>query len=272
MTISKHQIIVGDCAKVLPRMKAGSVDLSVFSPPYDGIRDYEGEWSIDSKVLATEMFRVTKDGGVCAVVIGDGTKDFAKSLTTFRWAVDWVDCAGWRLFECCIYQRPGQPGAWWNKRFRVDHEYILLFLKGSKPKSFNKEGLKIASKHAGEKTRGWTIKTDGTKNKASGGVIAPTKCRGTVWSIDPTKSERNKVKSQHPATFPDRLADDLIRCFSKTGDLVLDPMCGSGTTGVMATKAGRKFVGIEINPKYADIARRLISSTIAPDASPPRPV
>ncbi|MCW5764310.1 MAG: hypothetical protein KIT88_13840, partial [Phycisphaeraceae bacterium] len=94
-----------------------TVDLTVFSPPYDGIRDYSGDWSLDYRTLGDHLLRVTREGGVAAVIIGDGTKNFAKSLTTFRWAVDWVDRAGWKLFECCVYARHGNPGAWWTKRF-----------------------------------------------------------------------------------------------------------------------------------------------------------
>lgn len=113
----RNTILLGDALKALPELPAGSIDLTVFSPPYDGIRDYGRDWTLDYKALGSELLRVTTDGGVCAVVIGDGTRDFAKSLTTFRWAVDWVDRAGWRLFECCIYQRHGNPGAWWGQRY-----------------------------------------------------------------------------------------------------------------------------------------------------------
>ena len=101
----------GDCLSLLQSLDDESVDLTVFSPPYDNIRDYEGEWAVDLSVLGSRLFRVTKQGGICAVVIGDGTKDFAKSLTTFSLATDWCREAGWRLFECCIYQRDGNPGA-----------------------------------------------------------------------------------------------------------------------------------------------------------------
>ncbi|MFN0130942.1 MAG: hypothetical protein ACKVW3_00165 [Phycisphaerales bacterium] len=119
----RNAIVLGDALKILPTMEAGSVDLTVFSPPYDGIRDYGKNWTFDYRTLGSELFNVTREGGVCGVVIGDGTKDFAKSLTTFRWAVDWVDRAGWRLFECCIYKRHGNPGAWWTQRFRVNARY-----------------------------------------------------------------------------------------------------------------------------------------------------
>ncbi len=118
---TRNSIILGDALAVLPTLARQSVHLTVFSPPYDGIRDYGKDWRLDYQSLGSELFGVTEAGGVCAVVIGDGTKNFAKSMTTFRWAVDWVDRAGWRLFECCIYARHGNPGAWWTQRFRVDH-------------------------------------------------------------------------------------------------------------------------------------------------------
>lgn len=58
-------------------------------------------------------------------------------------------------------------------------------------------------------------------------VVKDTKCRGTVWEYVTSAGEGNRVKLQHPATFPDRLAEDLIRCYSNAGDTVLDPFMGS---------------------------------------------
>jgi site-specific DNA-methyltransferase (adenine-specific) len=115
-TFPTNRIINADCLKALPEFPDACIDLTVFSPPYDNIRDYTGEWNLDYHTLGEQLLRVTKPGGIAAVVIGDGTKNFAKSMTTFRWAVDWVDRVGWRLFECCIYARHGNPGAWWTQR------------------------------------------------------------------------------------------------------------------------------------------------------------
>lgn len=78
----RNTILHADALTALAELPAGHVDLTVFSPPYDGIRDYGKNWSLDYKTLGAELFRTTTDGGVCAVVIGDGTKDFAKSLTS----------------------------------------------------------------------------------------------------------------------------------------------------------------------------------------------
>lgn len=110
-SIVRNTIYCADAAQMLPLIPTGYIDLTVFSPPYDGLRDYGKNWTIDFQTLGSELFRVTKEGGICVIVLGDATKNFAKSLTTFRLAVDWVDRVGWKLFECCIYQRHGNPGA-----------------------------------------------------------------------------------------------------------------------------------------------------------------
>lgn len=262
----QDEVLLGDALKTLPKLQRGYVDLTVFSPPYDGIRDYGKNWSLDYKTLGSELFDVTKDGGVCAVVIGDGTKDFAKSGTTARWIVDWLDRVGWRLFECCIYSRHGNPGAWWSQRFRVDHEYILIFFKGARPRHFDKSTLMIPSKHAGKVYSGTDRLTSGGFKKIEPKAVNDMKCRGTLWEYATSNTEGNRTKLQHPATYPDQLAADLIECFSKPGDIVLDPMCGSGTTCVMAAKAKRRYLGIEINPEYHAIALRRLVEEVRNDA------
>jgi len=253
-------VLNADCLVEIPLISDGYVDLTVFSPPYDGIRDYKKNWEFDYQTLGKELFRVTKDGGVCAVVIGDGTKDFAKSLTTFRLAVNWVDEIGWRLFETCIYKRDGNPGAWWTQRFRVDNEYILIFFKGKRPVTFDKQHLMIPSKHAGKIYSGTDRLTNGEFKRIEPKAVNPLKCRGTVWQYATSNTEGNKLKLQHPATFPDKLAEDLILCFSKPDEVVLDPMCGSGTTCVMALRNHRKYIGIDVSVEYCQIAQERIEA------------
>ena len=257
-TKAAGKIINADCMKALSGMPDGGFALTLFSPPYDGIRDYNGEWQTDFPALGAELFRLTMDGGVCAVVMGDGTKNYAKTLTTFSLAVEWCKNTGWRLFECCLYQRDGNPGAWWSRRFRVDHEYILLFLKGEKPRAFDKKHLMVPAKHAGKIYSGTDRQTNGATKKSPPKRLIPTKCRGTVWRYATSNTEGNKSKLRHPATFPDNLARDIILCFSREDDAVLDPMCGSGTTCVMAAKYGRRYTGVEISGEYCQIAEERI--------------
>ena len=253
-------LIHGECLEAMKHIADGSVDMTVFSPPYDSIRDYHAGWEFDPKAMGDALFRVTKPGGVCAVVIGDGTKNFAKSLTSFRLVVDWCDRAGWKLFECCIYQRCGTPGGWWSQRFRVDHEYIFIFFKGDRPKTFHKEHLMVPSKHAGKMYTGTDRLTNGTTRVIEPKAVNPFKCRGTIWPYATSNSEGNKLKLKHPATYPDKLAEDLILCFTEPGDLVLDPMMGSGTTPTMALRNGRDFLGNDISAEYHAIARARVDA------------
>ena len=136
-----------NCLDTMARMPDNFIDLVVTSPPYDNLRDYKG-YDLNLHEIGKQLFRVAKDGGLVCMVMQDQTINFGKTLTTFTTAIDFCGI-GFKLFECCIYRKYGQEGGWWNKRFRIDHEYILMFLKGDKPKYFNKESLKIPSKHAG---------------------------------------------------------------------------------------------------------------------------
>ena len=81
----------------------------------------------------------------------------------------------------------------------------------------------------------------------------------TVWSILPPKNSE-KTFGKHPTQKPFQLLERIILASSKEGDLVLDPFCGSGTTGVAAIKNNRKFIGMEINPEYIDLATKRIKS------------
>lgn len=251
----------GDCNVLLPQVPDESVDLVCFSPPYDDIRAYRG-FAIDFTSLGKNLNRVVKPGGVAAVVMTDSTRDGEKTLTTFRLTLDWVDNCGWRCFEHCIYSRHGRPGAWWNSRFRVDHEYILLFVKGQKPAFFDKEPLKVKSKYPGAMWHGTSRSSDGTMTANEPKSQADKKCRGTIWNYSGANTEGNKLKMKHPATMPDQLARDLIVCFSKPGGTVLDPTCGSGTTLVAAAQCDRNFIGFDISQEYADIAKERIHNEV----------
>ena len=251
-----------DCVEGMKELPDNSVDLVVTSPPYDTIRDYEG-FSVSLSKTGEQIFRVLKEGGIAAMVIQDQTKDFAKSLTSFRTIVDWCDNIGFRLFECVIYRKHGTEGAWWSKRFRVDHEYIPLFLKGSRPQYFNKEPLKIPSKHGGKTMTGsGTRRTDGETTDTVRREINTMKCRGTVWNYL-MAGDKNPIKREHPAPFPDAIPEDVINCFCPPNGVVLDPFMGSGSTAVAAIRTGRNFIGFEISEQYCDISRRRIAQISA---------
>lgn len=246
-----------DCVEAMRKLPDNSIDLVVTSPPYDGIRKYKG-FNYDLHATGKEIKRVLKEGGIAVMVIQDQTRNFGKSLTSFRTIVDWVDSHGFKLFETVIYRKYGAEGAWWNKRFRVDHEYIPVFLKGERPQYFNKDFLKIPSKHGGKTmTGGGTRLTNGVRIATRSITINLMKCRGTIWEYM-TAGDGTRLKHEHPATFPDKLPYDFIQCFCPKNGIVLDPYVGSGTTALAAIQLERNYIGFDISEEYCDLARKRI--------------
>ena len=252
-----------DCVEGMKKLPDNSIDLIVTSPPYDGIRKYNG-FSYDLHATGKEIYRVLKDGGIAAMVIQDQTKNFGKTLTSFKTIIDWCDNIGFKLFENVIYKKHGAEGAWWTKRFRVDHEYMPIFLKGERPQYFDKEPLKIPSKHGGKTMTGCATRlTNGKTLKSKKVKISEKKCRGTLWDYT-TCGDGPKIKHLHPATFPDKIPYDFIQCFCPSNGIILDPFMGSGTTAVAAKKLKRNYIGFDISNEYCKIARERLRQTEIP--------
>jgi site-specific DNA-methyltransferase (adenine-specific) len=251
----ESKIICGDNVDVMSNMKDNSIDMILTSPPYDNLRDYKG-YSFNLHKVGVESYRVLKDGGVFVMVVQDQTKNFGKTLTSFRTIVDYCDEIGFKLFETVIYKKQGVEGAWWTKRFRVDHEYIPIFLKGDRPLFFDKEHLKIPSKHGGKTLTGAAVRRkDGSLEKSRKIKINKLKCRGTIFNYT-TCGDGSKLKHTHPATFPDQLPIDFIRCFCPEGGTVLDPFVGSGTTLIAAVNNDRDCLGIDISKEYCELSEK----------------
>lgn len=250
-----NQIIHADCVEGMKKIPDNTIDMVVTSPPYDNIRDYKG-FKLDLHATGKEIYRILKEGGVAVMVIQDQTVNYGKTLTSFKTIVDWCDNIGFKLFETIIYKKHGAEGAWWKNRFRVDHEYIPIFLKGAKPQYFDKEPLKIKSKWGGvTMTGGATRLTNGETLESRKITINPMKCRGTIWDYT-TCGDGTKLKHQHPATFPDKLPVDFIQCFCPPNGIVLDPFMGSGTTALAALRLNRQFIGFDISKEYCELARK----------------
>ena len=247
------RVICGECVEAMSKLQSESVDLVVTSPPYDALRTYNG-YSFDLHKTGWQIYRVLKQGGICAMVIQDQTVNYGKTLTSFRTIVDWCDSFGFKLFETVIYHKNGTEGAWWKNRFRVDHEYIPIFLKGDKPAYFNKEPLKIPSKHGGKTMSGsGNRKTNGQTGETVRREINVMKCRGTVWDYM-MAGDKDPLKRKHPAVFPDKIPEDLITCFCPPNGIVLDPYIGCGSTAVAAIRTGRHYIGLDISQEYVDLA------------------
>lgn len=255
----ENKLVVSNNVDYLKTLPDNSIDFVVTSPPYDNLRDYKG-FSLDLDGLGEELYRVMKDGGVCVWVVQDACVKGARTGTSLRTAVKFMDI-GWRLWDTLSYFR---RGVWAHeKRFRTDFEYMFVFLKGNKPQYFNKEHLDVPNPSAGKVTScGGSRKKDGTMSKGKKLIGKPTKCRGTIFNYN-FGGDGTKLKKQHPAVFPDILALDMVECFCPPGGIVLDPFNGSGTTVVAAKSSGRKYLGIDISEEYVRIAEeRLEKETI----------
>ena len=242
----------------MKRMPNNFVDLTVTSPPYDGLRTYNG-YSFPFEEIAKELYRVTKQGGIVVWVVNDSTKNGCESLTSFKQAIYFVEQCGFNLHDTMIYAKQN-PIPLTHNRYEQQFEYMFVLSKG-KPKTFN--GLKEKSKYGGEmasRTRSF-YKTN-TENEPTiqnkRGIISNEKLRNNIWYYIVGSTQTGKIK--HPAIFPEQLANDHIISWSNEGDLVYDCFMGSGTVAKMAIINKRNWIGSEISKEYCDIIEQRINT------------
>jgi DNA modification methylase len=241
---------------------AGSVDLTVTSPPYDNLRTYNGnnaQWGEHVwKAVIADLHRVTAEGGVVVWVVGDATIKGSETGTSFKQALWSMEC-GFRLHDTMIYAKPNFSAVGALKtRYAPVFEYMFVFSKGT-PRSFNP--LKDRPCKTSGKAKSGTIRQrDGTTKRMSNeGWIQPAfGQRYNIWEIAP------QSRAGHPAPFPESLARDHIKSWSNVGDTILDPFMGSGTTGAAAKNLGRSFIGIEMDADYFAAASKRIDETLEP--------
>ena len=255
----------GDCLEVMKDLPDNSVDLTVTSPPYDNLRSYNDTvaWNFEKfKEVAKELFRITKPGGVVVWVVGDATIKGSETGTSFRQALYFKEI-GFNLHDTMIYQKDSCPFPETN-RYYPSFEYMFILSKG-KPKTVNLIADK-PNKTYGEKITGTGRNSDGTlkphtavKNKTNR-TVKKFGVRTNVWlySVGKWKVTKDEIAYQHPAIFPEELANDHIISWSNENDTVLDCFMGSGTTGKMAKLLNRNFIGIEISKEYMEIAKERI--------------
>jgi site-specific DNA-methyltransferase (adenine-specific) len=240
--------IINSSSEQMEVLPPASVHLVVTSPPYNVGKEYDEDLSLDEYLaflrrVWAETWRVLVPGGrACINVANLGRKPYIPLHAYI--ARDMIDL-GFLMRGEIIWDKAASAsnstawGSWQsasNPTLRDVHEYILVFSKGDfrRPKPEDRENTISRSE-----------------------FLEYTK---SVWQF-PTESAR---KVGHPAPFPIQLPLRLIQLYTYSGDVVLDPFMGSGQTALAAIKAGRHYVGYELNPEYAALAERRIQRAGSP--------
>ena len=258
----------GDCLEILPTLHG--VDAIITSPPYDSLRDYGENQSIfDWPRFVAPLAKGLLGGGVLVWNVADAVENGCETGTSFRQALAFMN-AGLRLHDTMLYLKTNVnfPDA---VRYENGFEFMFVFSNGP-PATFNPIQDR-PNKYAGLAMHGTDRQRDGSLKQISGlkRLVNRNGKRFNWWFLT-----NGQPDNGHPAPMPYAMAADHITSWTNTGDTILDPLMGSGTTGVACAKMGRKFIGIEIEPKYFEIACKRIEDAYAqPDMfveTPTKPV
>ena len=263
-------IHIGDCADILPALGERAT-LVLTSPPYGAVRDYGGH-DFDFGAVAPPIAGAVVDGGVMCWVERDTIVDGARTGADMAHCLAFMEL-GLSLHDTMIYQAK-PPRALGRDRYLSEFEFVFVLRQGRGAlRRFNpikdRRNVTAGIPRAVRDTPGRMA--DGerkyTKRDAPS-TPAPRGRRGVVWQygtgVSADFTEMNRIAHQHPALMCYALARDLILTYTNPGDLVLDPMCGGGTTLVAAKRLGRRAIGIEIHEPYLDImAARLAQDAMA---------
>ena len=292
---------VGDVREGLAQLAEGSVQCCVTSPPYWGLRDYgvAGQIGLEDTPEAfvltmVDVFRavrrVLRDDGTCWVNLGDtynantgagfngnakrpkearetklkNTGLPAKNLLGIPWRVAFaLQADGWFLRSDIIWHKPNPMPESVTDRPTKAHEYVFLLTKSARY-FYDADGVsEVATGRAPGNVAPHKYSDTGDEKHQTASGLGDIKegyerrNTRTVWTI-----ASQPFPGAHFATFPEELPARCIKAGSRPGDLVLDPFTGAGTTALVAIGLGRRFVGCELNPKYAAMARARVQNRV----------
>lgn len=283
--MTNFEIYTGNVSETIDQIEDGSINCTITSPPYFGLRKYSdkheseiGKEKLLEDYIANlkEVFRKTwlktRDDGTLFLNLGDSYIDNQLQGVPWRVALALAE-VGWVLRSDIIWKKPNAMPSSIKNRFTVEHEYVFFFSKMKKGYNFYQDAvrephvtfsenskMKGGRNHLGK--RGGTPekgKNSGNPNLHNGRwdqAFHPLgRNKRTVWEIP-----LSKFRGAHFAVFPEKLVEICINSATIEGDLVFDPFTGSGTTGVVSIRNGRNFVGCELVEEYAEMARERIAN------------
>lgn len=191
-------------------------------------------------------------------VVGDATIKGSETGTSFRQALYFMEC-GFRLHDTMIYEKNSMsmPD---RVRYYQKFEYMFIFSKG-RPKTFNPiKDHKITSKRWSKKLTRY--EKDGTVTERERSLDSEEYgVRFNIWKYNTGRGFTSKEGLNHPAMFPEKLAEDHILSWSNEGDTIFDPFMGSGTTGKMAKLNNRNYLGFDVSEEYVEMDNKRIEDS-----------
>lgn len=245
----------GDCLEVLSSIKPESVDLVFADPPYnlsnDGFTCHagkmvsvnKGKWDRSKGIEEDYQFHLAWLEACKRVLKPDGCLWVSGTYHSIYACGRAIQQLGFHILNDICWFKPNASPNLSCRFFTASHETLIWVRKSKKSKhTFNYEYMK------NEKFSGDVLKADGKQMRS-------------VWSI-PCTPQTEKKFGKHPTQKPIRLLERVVLSSSLPGDTVLDPFCGSGTTGVVAVKERRNFIGIDTEKGYLKLAEKRISAVL----------
>ena len=253
----------GDCTKLLSQLNLHA-NLIITAPPIEHSKDVDYK-SFDFDLVANVCVNTLSEGGVMVWIVSDSTIKGSETGNSFKQALSFIE-RGLRLHDTMIFEKR-HPRLTTNNRYMNAWEYMFVFSKGEpsvanmiidRPNVTAGKGRYKSLGSGRDKSK---IEITNLENR----IVQEYSKRTNIWdyAVGYNHSAPDyKNAHQHPAIFPLALAQDHILTWSNPGDLVLDPMCGSGTTLRAAKNLNRYAVGIEINKKYIDLIKERMAQNV----------
>jgi len=265
---TRHDLYLGDCEEVLQNIADDSVDLIFTSPPYtDQRKNTYGGISPDGYVdwflpKTAQLLRVLKPTGTFVLNIKEKVVKGERSTYIMELILA-MRKQGWLWTEEFIWHKKNcYPGKWPN-RFRDAWERLLQFNKDKKFTMYQEEVMvpmgdwaKTRLKNLSETDK---IRDESTVGSGFGKNISNWLTRDKAYPTNVLHLATECNNKNHSAAFPEGLPEWFIKLFTQSGDTVLDPFMGSGTTNIVANRMRRNSIGIEICPEYYQMVESKIS-------------